>query len=205
MDNLYKKLAKARVELQGTSLKKSGKNDFKGFQYFELQDFLPKINDIFNRLGLCAVISFTTEVATLTIVNSDNPSEDRLTITSPMVQSEVKGCDPIQQLGAVETYQRRYLYLIALEIVEQDSIDPVTGSKPESKPEPKPEPKTVYKPQTSTHLCGICSKVGSFNKFKKEGETNKHDMYCLNCKAQGWKQADGTYIWKPLIVKKEGE
>jgi hypothetical protein len=203
MDNLYKKLAKARVELQGMSLKKSGKNKFSNFDYFELHDFLPKINDIFNGLGLCSVISFTTEVATLTIVNSDNPSEDRLTITSPMVQSELKGCTPIQSLGAVETYQRRYLYLIALEIVEQDSIDPVTGSKPESKPEPKPEPKTVYKPQTSTHLCGICGKIGSFNKYKSE--TSKHDMYCINCLAQGFKQADGTYIWKQKIVKKEGE
>ena len=36
---------------------------------------------------------------------------------------EIKGLNKIQVLGGVETYQRRYLYLIAFDIVEGDLIE----------------------------------------------------------------------------------
>ena len=39
----------------------------------------------------------------------------------------MKGNQPIQNLGAVETYTRRYLWVAALEIVEHDALD---SSKP---------------------------------------------------------------------------
>ena len=47
----------------------------------------------------------------------DMESSDTLVFTSPMVESEVKGATKIQNLGAVETYQRRYLYMTAFEIM----------------------------------------------------------------------------------------
>ena len=52
--NVYGKLSKARLLLQQKKLKKSGKNKFSGFDYFELSDFLPSINEIFNEVGLCS-------------------------------------------------------------------------------------------------------------------------------------------------------
>ena len=39
----------------------------------------------------------------------------------------MKGAHAIQNLGAVETYQRRYLYLAAFEIVENDGLDATLG------------------------------------------------------------------------------
>lgn len=126
MGNIYQKLAQARVELQNKGLKKSGENKFSGFTYFELSDFLPSINDIFNQIGLCGIVSFTQELATLTIHNTEN--DEKLVITSPMEQATVKGCQPIQNLGAIQTYQRRYLYLSALEIVENDRLDKEVGN-----------------------------------------------------------------------------
>ena len=48
-----------------------------------------------------------------------------------MADANLKGTHPIQNLGAVETYQRRYLYMAALEIVEHDAID---ASKPVEAP-----------------------------------------------------------------------
>ena len=45
---VHKKLMQARIILQEMSLKKSGKNTYAGYQYFELGDFLPQINAIFN-------------------------------------------------------------------------------------------------------------------------------------------------------------
>lgn len=118
---VHKKLMDARIQLQAAPLKKSGHNKFAGYQYFELGDFLPTINQIFSRVGLCGVVSFDKELATLTITDTDDNSEIKL--TSPMADANLKGCHPIQNLGAVETYTRRYLWVSAMEIVEHDALD----------------------------------------------------------------------------------
>ena len=118
---VHKKLMQARIILQEMSLKKSGKNTYAGYQYFELGDFLPQINAIFNANGLCGVISYDAEIASLTITDVDDGTN--IVITSPMVEANLKGAHPIQNLGAVETYQRRYLWMTAMEIVEHDALD----------------------------------------------------------------------------------
>jgi hypothetical protein len=130
--SVHKKLMQARIQLQGTKLSKSGKNKFAGYSYFELGDFLPTIQDIFNQIGLCGYVSFGKDLATLTITDVDGGGE--IVITSPMAEANLKGTHPIQNLGAVETYNRRYLWMAAMEIVEHDILD---ASKPlEEKPAP---------------------------------------------------------------------
>lgn len=124
--SVYKKLQEARCEMQKMSLSKSGKNNFAGYNYFELGDFLPAINDLFLEKGLCGVVSFTATLATLKVVDVEDGSV--VEFTSPMGSAALKGCHEVQNVGAVETYQRRYLYVTALEIVEHDALEPVTGS-----------------------------------------------------------------------------
>lgn len=123
---IYKKLNTARLELQNTDLKKSGHNKFAGYKYFELADFLPTINNIFSKLGLCGVVSFNSELATLTITDTEDGSQ--VVITSPMGTAALKGCHEVQNIGACETYQRRYLWVTAMEIVEHDALDAITGT-----------------------------------------------------------------------------
>ena len=144
--SVYKKLQQARMLLQNTKLSKSGKNKFAGYEYFELGDFLPAIQKICNDVGLCGVVSFNQDMAFLQI----NDVEDGTSImfTSPMSSASLKGCHDVQNLGAVQTYLRRYLWTNAFEIVEHDALDATTGAvepvkKPvaESKPMPKPAPK----------------------------------------------------------------
>jgi hypothetical protein len=86
-----------------------------------LGDFLPQINEIFHGQGLCGVISYDSEYASLTITDVDDGTN--IVITSPMVEANLKGAHAIQNLGAVETYQRRYLWMTAMEIVEHDALD----------------------------------------------------------------------------------
>ena len=124
--SVYKKLNNARLELQNTKLSKSGHNKFAGYKYFELGDFLPTINNIFSSSGLCGVVSFTSDLATLTITDVDDNSQ--IVITSPMGSAALKGCHEVQNVGAVETYQRRYLWVTAMEIVEHDALDATTGA-----------------------------------------------------------------------------
>ena len=141
--SVHKKLMQARVKLQSTEMKKSGLNKFAGYSYFELGDFIPHIQSIFNDIGLCGVVSFDTTHATLCITDTEDGSQ--IVVTSPMAEANLKGAHPIQNLGAVLSYQRRYLWMAALEIVEHDIID--SSPRVEDKPEPKPEPKVKSAPR----------------------------------------------------------
>lgn len=125
--SVHKKLMEARLRLQAAELKKTGHNKFAGYYYFELGDFLPTAQQIFAELGLCGVVSFTADVATLTITDTDGGGV--IVITSPMGSANLKGCHEVQNIGAVETYQRRYLWVSAFEIVEHDALDATTGSE----------------------------------------------------------------------------
>ena len=133
--SVYGKLQKARIMLQGTKLTKSGKNKFAGYEYFELADFLPTIQKICNDVGLCGVVSFNQEMAFLQI----NDTEDGTSImfTAPMSSAALKGCHDVQNLGAVISYLRRYLWVNAFEIVEHDALDATTGKEEPAKPAPK--------------------------------------------------------------------
>ena len=126
--NVYKKLQHARVMLQEKNNKKSGKNKFAGFNYYELADFMPSVNDIFDKVGLFSMFNIKEETATLLIINVDNVT-DTITFESPIAQAEIKGSTPIQCLGGIHTYMKRYLYLNALEIVESEMFDAKVGDK----------------------------------------------------------------------------
>jgi len=128
---VHLKLMRARLMLQDKQLKKSGHNKFAGYQYFELGDFIPTINEIFFEVGLCGVVSYDSEIASLTITDVEDGTN--IIITSPMADANLKGCHPIQNLGAVETYTRRYLWVTAMEIVEHDALDSSAPLKEEKK------------------------------------------------------------------------
>jgi hypothetical protein len=124
--NVYQKLNDARYKFHSTELKKSGHNKFAGYKYFELGDFIVPALSIFDEVGLTSIISFGKESADMRIINTDKP-EEIIVIESPMSEANLKGCHPVQNLGAVQTYIRRYLWVAALEIVEHDALD---SSKP---------------------------------------------------------------------------
>jgi hypothetical protein len=124
---VYSKLAAARAMLRGTELKKTGHNKFAGYHYFELGDFLHPTLEIFDKLGLIGIVSFTKDEASLAIVDVESGGE--IVITSPFGSAALKGCHEVQNIGAVETYQRRYLWVTAMEIVEHDALDATTGRK----------------------------------------------------------------------------
>ena len=124
--NVYQKLNDARHKFHSTELKKSGHNKFAGYKYFELGDFIIPALSIFDEVGLTSIISFSKEYADMRIINVEKP-EEVITISSPMSSAALKGCHEVQNLGAVQTYLRRYLWVAALEIVEHDALD---SSKP---------------------------------------------------------------------------
>ena len=137
---VHKKLMTARCQLLLAKLEKTGKNSFQGYRYFELGDFLPACQLIFEKVGLCGIVSYGTDFATLTITDVDDGT--MVIIQSPMATASLKGAHEIQNLGAVETYQRRYLWMTAMELVENDPIDSAPPVEVELVP-----PKPKYKPE----------------------------------------------------------
>lgn len=161
---VHKKLMQARIMLQNAPLKKSGHNKFAGYSYFELGDFIPTINSIFNEIGLCGVVSYDSEIASLTITDVDDGTN--IIITSPMADANLKGCHPIQNLGAVETYTRRYLWVTAMEIVEHDALDSSAPLKEEKviitptqgAMDNIPEDEQIYLKELAMDLIALCDK-----------------------------------------------
>jgi hypothetical protein len=127
---VFKKLQTARYELSQANVKKTGHNSFGGWKYYELGDFIPTIHKIFNSVGLCGVFTFG-ETATLTIYDTEDSSP--IQFSTPIVYAESNKGQPIQLLGSTHSYLRRYLWLMAMEIVETDQVD---SEQQEVKPEP---------------------------------------------------------------------
>lgn len=124
--NVYAKLLEARKKFLETGIKKTGVNRYAEYKYFTLDEIIPVKQEIFRELGLADVISFGTEVATLTIFNTENP-EESIDFMSQLAPDESMIKNPIQKVGAIQTYVRRYLYMLALDIIESDGIEATTG------------------------------------------------------------------------------
>lgn len=132
--NVYQKLLTARAKFLEASVEKTGKNMHLSFKYFELEDIVPTAIRIFNEVGLIPVVNFTADVATMNIINTDNPEESVPFVApfnqiAPIVSNAGKqATNEMQALGSSITYMRRYLYMIALDICESDSIDANLGN-----------------------------------------------------------------------------
>lgn len=141
---VYKKLTTARARLSALEIKKTGHNNFgTGFSYFELADFMPQVNNIFNEIGLCGVFSFEGDNVTLTIHDTDGTGS--VAFVSPAVHAANPRSQAIQNLGGTHTYLRRYMWLMALELVESDAVDSAENSVKVDKPVTKAVEKAVEK------------------------------------------------------------
>jgi hypothetical protein len=134
---VYRKLQAARHELSRAGIKKTGFNKFGGWYYYQLDDFIPTVNSIFDAVGLCGVVTFG-ETATLTVYDSEDGSS--IQFSTPIVYAENNKGQPIQVLGSTHTYLRRYLWLMAMEITQVDEVD---SEQQEEKKEPVRIPKVV--------------------------------------------------------------
>jgi hypothetical protein len=145
--NIYEKLQTCRVDLQNMNLKKTGSNPHLKLKYYELGDFIPEINKLLLKHKLMSKIDFT-DVSTLTIIDTEKP-ESTIEFVSPSAGAVLKNCHDVQNMGASQTYMRRYLYMNAFEIVEHDDLDGTLGqdAPPPKKPTPPTTPPTA-KPET---------------------------------------------------------
>lgn len=121
-----------RVKLQNSKIKKSGKNKYAGFEYYELKDFLPKLNELMKEEKINDVFSIEQEVAALTLIKGEEKQKYTIPFTlfdTPLNKNGSPSMQDIQYLGALNTYYKRYLYLNAFGITDGEIIDSMDNSE----------------------------------------------------------------------------
>lgn len=144
--NIYQKIMSVREKWLKANVQKTGINRFAEYEYFELRDIVPVAQKFVIEEGLTTLFDFDHDYAYLHVIDAEGEDRGLVTFKSPMKELTVKGMNAIQALGAVETYQRRYLYMMFLDIVEQDEFDSTQG-KPEEVDQVKEKPVTVKTPK----------------------------------------------------------
>jgi len=189
--NLYQKIAKVKFEFHQSEIKKTGENKFAGYKYMQLKDFTKPLITLMNAEELLSFVSFTEEVATLTII--DTTAEDsKLSITSPMSEASLKGCHAVQNLGAVQTYIRRYLYMAMFDIVEGDALD---GSEPL-------KPSTTKEVKVNTKmLSDVIARFGKDDAWACKNYNEQHGKSIKELKFMAQESKQTLYTWIEGKVK----
>lgn len=130
--NLNESIIKIRVELQKSKIKKSGKNKYAGFDYYELKDFLPRLNELLLQENINDKFSIENDEVVLTLMKGDEKQEYKMPFVlfeTPLNKNGSKSMQDIQYLGALNTYYKRYLYLNAFGITDGEVIDSMDNSQ----------------------------------------------------------------------------
>jgi len=178
--SIYAKLQEARKRLNDANLQKTGKNAFgAGFKYFELKDFMPAINDIFHEIGLVGITDFSGESYAYLRIHDTQQECAPIEFSCLKAEAGLRQGTPIQNIGAQQTYVRRYLWVQAMEITEDDQVDALADDKKVSildhnKQLQKPAPATpksetnwtdaIYGCQTLAQLSAVWSSIPSKNR-----------------------------------------
>lgn len=174
--NLNESIASIKVKLQNAKLKKSGKNKFAGFDYFELADFLPILNKLMFEENINDQFSIITNefgmmTASLTLIKGDERQEYTMPFTlysTPFAFKkdksgnyikdregnyiQVPSMQDVQYLGALNTYYKRYLYLNAFGITDGEVIDKMDTEDIELPKETPKQQKVLYKNLVANYI-----------------------------------------------------
>lgn len=169
--NVYQKIQRVRAELVKLNLKKTGKNTYSNFTYYELGDFLPTLNKLMDEYGLFTRFVIQSkngnnpEKAILEVFNSAKP-EEKVSFYSETAEVEIGkkkdgtgGADRIQNLGGKITYMRRYLLMNAFEIVESDFVDKKDQGKNNNLEIDDAEVKKIAEAKDLETLANVCRDI----------------------------------------------
>jgi hypothetical protein len=137
--SLNNSIINIRVELQNSKINKSGHNKFAGFTYFELADFLPKLNELMLKEGINDIFTIEDNQAILKLVKEKEMNTYKIPFIMfdvPLNKSGQPSMQQIQYLGALNTYNKRYLYLNAFGITDGEVIDAMPMPEEPQKPLP---------------------------------------------------------------------
>ena len=190
-------------------VQKTGKNMHLSFKYFELDDIVPNATRIFSEVGLIPIVNFTSDVATMKIVNIDNPDEEYIPFVAPFNQiapiisnAGKQATNEMQALGSSITYMRRYLWQLVLDIIEADSIDNTSGADEDTQTPPSPPKSAKKAPVTAEKRQEIKSELTS----APEGAASEEQVATLKAELKKLMELDAEQesFVQNVAVKTEG-
>lgn len=136
--NLLEKLMCVREEVLQSGISKQGKNPSLKSFYFTLDDIVTTSLPIFKKYRLCPVTTFTAEEGVMRVTDMDSMNDrgSNCVVSFTMPWKDWAGnaaVTPVQAAGSTVTYMRRYLYQLALDLVEADEME--SGALPTSVPQ----------------------------------------------------------------------
>lgn len=168
---LNEKLETIKLGLRKVINTKSGYNTHSKFKYYQLEDFLPQVLELFARYHIYneyfidtelevmeetieydeennkeykKVVKRPVEYAYLYLQDLDN-IDDEMVYKLKTAEASVYGAAAIQNLGAKITYMKRYIYMSLLDIVEPDAVDAAPqGNAPQPVQQVAPQPPVNY-------------------------------------------------------------
>lgn len=193
--SIYEKLQQIRVDLQKKDLKKSGYNSYKDFNYYELGDFLPSINELLLANKIVSIFTLQKESAKLELLDYENG--DHIEFNMPYEKPDIKGADSIQNLGGSVTYLKRYLFVTAFDLCENDEKDANRGK-------PKKETQTTLstpKKETTAKGKGNVKQAVEFFKSVKSLKELESGIRLLSKKE--WTPEEKELLEKTISEVKE--
>ena len=193
--NLNESIIKIRVDLQKSKIKKSGKNKFAGFDYYELSDFLPKLNELMLEEGINDIFTIKDGIAKLILLKGDERQEYEIPFerfATPVNKNGQASMQDIQYLGALNTYYKRYLYLNAFGITDGEVIDGMNNEELETT-------KKIVKPKDE-----LMATEEQKEKIKDLYTTDEIKNYLMNVVKKN-KLSDLTLVEASEFIKKKME
>lgn len=118
-------------------IKESGRNNYQKYSYFETKDIFPIIREICKKFKLKTQFNkemwYEQPVMKLTITDQEDESKEEFVVSIPEINTNDPG-KYMQDVGRVQTYAMRYLYIQAFEIAVPDEIDNKDQTKMGNKP-----------------------------------------------------------------------
>lgn len=188
---LNESIINVRVELQNSKIKKSGKNKYAGFDYYELADFLPKLNELMLKYNINDRFSIEDDYAKLELQKGEEINTYKIPFIlfdTPLTYKKNKAGEflkdkngdflqtpsmqDIQYLGALNTYYKRYLYLNAFGITDGEVIDSMDNTDLEKNNKKKT---TTTKGKVDQEVSTLDYKTALLNKLKElDIDVNKY-------------------------------
>lgn len=171
---LLYKITLARNIFKSVGAKKSGKNDYQNFKYFELEDILPVTDIIEEELLLNSRYVphnnwgelIVSDVETMEQVKFPSHKQGKL-VESGNINKK------LQAIGKTTTYLKRYCYINYMNIVERDSVD-----KEDNREEPVTiTPKKPVKPKAPKKSAGkVFNSMDELNRYFQARLKDTSDM-----------------------------
>ena len=196
--NIWQKLLNVRDEFARAEVKRSGKNMQLSSLFYELTDIVPVARPLFNQYRLLPLVTVASGKATMTIVDVDFPEERLIFELDVQTYDGNKAVTPPQAYGAVVTYYRRYLYMIALDIVEADYLEnnltppevketaPVETPKTTIPVAPVPEEKPLASGEAQADELQISQMKKVFSELLKADPTKEEMLAEIAVQTQGY-------------------